>query len=111
MQCGRCGKEIPKGSGVIPHDHPTEIFCNECGTVLYKCPMCVHSTGCLINKYNGPLPKMVVKTIQQGPMVLQQQIINPDLINECCPQCVCGSAENCQIIGTCNNYKGYYEIN
>ena len=109
-KCGLCGREIPRGSGMIPHDHPCEIFCDECGTHrLYKCPTCVHAQKCGIQNYNGPKPKMVVHQVRQGPMVLEQQVINPELVEEICSTCVCGGMKNCQEIHTCGNYKGFFE--
>lgn len=110
MKCGRCGQEIPKGSGIIPHDHPTVVLCDNCGIgALYRCGTCVHEHECLINSYDGPMPKMVIQRVQQGPMVAQQQVINPDLVRELCPTCFCGSMENCQGTHTCDNYKGFYQ--
>ena len=57
------------------------------------------------------LPQMVMKTIQQGIMIVQQQVPNPKRIEKYCKVCNCWDDEygcfkqgNGRSIPTCRNY-------
>lgn len=103
--CELCNQPIPYHTGVYEND---VLVCNNCGTHLGKCATCQHGNQCLINSYTGPKPKIINQTFphpNNPQMIIQQQVINPELEQELCPQCACGSPSNCKEMRTCGNYK------
>ena len=104
QQCAICGNPIPNNQGIIPSETPM-LLCNNCGQHLYKCPTCKHNNTCLVNSYDGPLPRTIQQQIRQGPMIQIVETINPAIFDECCPKCPCESITNCKELHTCRNYK------
>lgn len=101
-RCSICKCEFETG-GVIPHE-TSYLLCNKCAQFLYTCDTCKHGADCALKCYNQP-DLFVIKTIQQGNMILQTQVINPEVIKRVCGNCVCESPVNCQSIHTCDKYE------
>lgn len=96
----KCGFDI---GGVIPHG-TSYLLCNGCARFLYTCYTCKHRTDCALKDYNQP-DLFVMKTIQQENMILQTQVINPEVIERICGNRICESPVNCQSIHTCDKYE------
>lgn len=88
--CAKCGRPIQREK-VLSNKG---IYCLNCTLLLGTCTGCQHSTSCAFQEDPTPIPKTVVKTFQQGPMTLQQEIANPDRILETCAKnCKCYNEE------------------
>lgn len=71
-----------------------------------KCSTC-SATICQLEKDNT-LPHIVTKVVRQGPMTMQTQVLNPQLVDKYCRAgCLCFDGNNCvrQTIQSCQNYK------
>jgi hypothetical protein len=104
--CKICGRPILSGA---TYDMNTlETFCAECSSKYGTCALCAKAQYCAFQEDPNPLPKQVLKTFQKGPMVVQQQIPNPDRIAATCAQsCSCYSQElGClRQYGNCNKFE------
>jgi len=95
MRCEICGTEI-----LVPYiDISTEgeyhVLCNTCASERSTCRYCKKNTECAFENDPSPLPKVVMKTMQQGNSYIQTQVINPDRIRETCEKkCSCFDAKN-----------------
>ena len=91
--CPLCGQPITSG-GVYLNEYPYLFLCNDCGVRFWTCISCKHGKTCALQENPHNLPPVVLKTFQQGNMVIQQQVINPDLVNETCRAgCRCWNEE------------------
>lgn len=71
------------------------LLCMNCATQRNTCLFCKNNTECAFETDPSPLPKVIMKTIQQSNMVMQQQVLNPDRIEITCKKnCKCFDAEN-----------------
>ena len=110
--CEFCGRKVPS--------REMTIFSEE-GTIRYACPACAEHSGhctlcaqreCSFESDPSPLPKIVQKRIQQGPMTSITQIKNPDRIAVTCAKgcpCYCAEDNACnRESNTCGNYYPLY---
>lgn len=69
---------------------------------------CITCSTCVCNlDKDTTMPRIVMKTVQHGNMVMQTQVINPDLVNKYCKSgCVCWNGTNClrQTVQSCDKY-------
>ncbi len=59
------------------------FICQDCFKSFSTCRMCASGSYCAFES-DRTLPKMVMKTIQQGPMTMQTQARNPELVDKTC---------------------------
>ena len=104
--CAICGgaPEVPvfSGDGTF-----IKYLCNQCSRIPKQCGLCTYGQTCPFETDPSPLPKVVLKTIQQGNMTAQMQIPNPSRIEVTCrTQCSCFSeSQGClKQNGICGNY-------
>ena len=107
--CPICGQPIQQG-GIFLHEAPYLLLCNNCGPQFWTCFSCAFNEKCEFQANPNNLPPVVMKTIQRGNMVVQQQVINPDLINETCKAgCRCWNVETetClkQVLNSCDQHE------
>ena len=115
MKCAYCGGPI--GHGIIPHDTPENILCDNCGMYLYTCKTCGNYDCGVERALNGgscPFPPVVQMETQMGGMFMSSPQINPRLVDVYCHDCKCREDKRCVAHTTyaCNNYKlkvNYYE--
>ena len=103
LQCSYCGSPNPP----VVNQEGTEFYCVRCFNLFGTCAMCVHAEICPFETDPSPLPKVVVVQEQRGNMRIQQQIMNPERVNETCRKsCPCFSEEFACLKqnGTCSNY-------
>ena len=105
LTCGFCGTSILPARSVILLTEPPQIICWNCERQLGRCTACSYMASCGVRNYKGPLPLHVMQTFQNGNMTVQQQVINPQIINSICPSCGCGNIENCRTGEGCEKYK------
>lgn len=106
--CAYCGRIILPHHGVyIPEI--SNYVCEKCGEYMYTCATCKHhqkAPQCLISKYHGPLDALIEETIQINQfMQATTTQINPQVIEQVCPDCKCGSPWNCQRNHKCDNWE------
>lgn len=108
MNCNYCGRENPQLIFTVFNDNAPTAMCPNCAQVIGTCGLCTNSVKCEFESNPSPLPKMVMKTVQQGNMIMQTTIPNPDRIKALCPSCACYSEDPficCRhVAGTCKNY-------
>lgn len=105
--CSLCGGPMLKGVIVARSNH---IICDNCLQASSTCNACSHAVKCDFEENPSTLPKVVMKTVRQGPAVMQTQVRNPDRIAETCAKgCGCYDPEikecNRQNGGSCGNHK------
>lgn len=105
--CEICGKLTLDTIIDVSIEGEFHFLCADCASARNTCRFCFHNILCSFENDPSPLPKMVIKTINQGNMLMQTQVPNPDRIRETCQKnCKCFDAE----IGCLrqNNYCGQH---
>jgi hypothetical protein len=88
-QCAICGGMIIKEGTYYIDDNVMHIVCPTCVNG-HPCTGCENFQTCrLMTDQSCPEPLYVMQTMQQGNMVVQQQVINPKRVQAICPQCKC----------------------
>ena len=92
-QCELCGH--PTLTPFYTRDGDNwHIFCQECIHKLNSCSFCKKVTECLFETDPSPIPKMIQRRIQQGPMVTVATVKNPERIRQTCMNgCPCYDSE------------------
>ena len=83
--CDICGSPILKGGNLYLEDSDAtlKIICGNCSQ-LPKCRLCTHINQCAFE------PPFVMQTIQQGNMIMQQQVRNQKRVELTCGKgCPC----------------------
>ena len=62
-------------------------YCARCAELLKTCQAC--SAPCEFATNPDPMPKVVMKTVRQGNMVMQTQVKNEERVQKFCPSCCC----------------------
>lgn len=106
--CPICGRLMLKHTGVYLSD--CEIYvCASCGEDPYTCTLCRHRKqgppACIAAQYGGPFDVIETVTFRKDNAYVQTQRINPTVIAQVCPNCTCGSPDNCQNLHTCKNWE------
>ena len=89
--CVICGKPMTNMNcvrDVLP-DGDYRLIHYACAKKLNTCSTCVHGQICEFNTNPDPMPKVVVETVRQGNMVIQQQVRNPSRVEKFCAACPC----------------------
>ena len=114
--CDICKTEnIPMKYAILEFDETGEHYlrtvCSRCNSLRGTCGRCAYGDDCAFFQEEDGLPQMVMKTIQQGIMIVQQQVPNPERIEKYCKVCNCWDDEygcfkqgNRHSIPTCRNY-------
>ena len=106
MTCNYCGRQP---ASIINQDGTGA--CLNCAQAFNTCNLCTHSLKCRFETDPSPLPMQIQRTIQQGNMIVQTIVPNPERIKLCCPGCPCYSEDPfiCKraVAGTCGNYSEY----
>lgn len=105
--CEVCGKTILTATIDVSIEGELHFLCANCAQERNTCRFCSHNILCSFENDPSPLPKMVLKTINQDNMVMQAQVMNPDRIRETCQKnCKCFDVENGCLRQ--NNYCGQH---
>lgn len=94
------------GAGILDPviDEEQRIFCGQCAGSV--CRSCSGSRKCEFNENPDPTPRVIMQTQQQGNMVMQTQVRNPERERKFCYICGCWNGEHCQReFGSCKNWK------
>ena len=86
--CGLCGKALLRDQLVWDNELATTI-CKEHAPLLRTCFSCRNLAQCLYETDPSPLPKVILRTIQQGNMQVQTQTRNPEREEITCKKCPC----------------------
>ena len=106
--CDICGQDAyPHNSILTKSDNGqyiiAHIACYEQN--INKCVTCANPCAA---KTDNTIPQYITKVIRQGPMIVQAQVLNPQIVDKyCAVNCQCWDGNNCmrQTIQTCQNYK------
>ncbi len=104
--CSRCGRQGP-AQAFLWVDGKNELLCEQCYSVLDTCQSCGAAQSCAFETDPSSLPKVVMRQVRQGNMVMQTQVRNPDREEITCKKgCKCYNEEfGCQRqVGCCANY-------
>ena len=90
-KCDICGSLMLKNGSVIDitNENSTLIYCNRCLQLMRTCQLCSNFNRCEFETNPSPLPKVVMKTVQQGNMTMQTQVKNEERIKLLCINCPC----------------------
>ena len=95
--CQICGKDVDKDA-VFLNEAPHYTLCPECAKAFWTCSTCSYGKNCKLQENPDHIPQVVNQVVRQGGMVIQQQVVNPELIKRTCQAgCRCYHAES----GTC----------
>ena len=91
--CEICGHPmLTEGSFIEQDDNGVwHQYCSNCAKLLQTCQTC--SNPCEFESNPDPMPKVVIKTVRQGNMQMQTQVMNPERIQKFCPSCNCYDEE------------------
>lgn len=90
-KCKKCG--IPLLNPLILEiegDEDYALVCQNCYRTLGSCHSCMHSETCGVMTDSSE-PPYVMMTKQQGPMMMQVQVKNPNLVEKHCTICKCAA--------------------
>lgn len=110
-ECAYCGQLFMRPGYLEQLEDGSFIeFCHSCQEKFGTCAMCSHLSKCQLadERVRPDLPVMVIKTIQQGNMRMQTQIVNPARIDAICKaECECWDGEGCarRDFGCCAKYN------
>ena len=91
--CDVCGKPVIKPI-LTPDGTSWKKLCGDCAEQLNTCGFCRMADTCSFESDPSPLPKMVQRRIQQGPMTSITTVQNPDRVAITCAKgCACYDAE------------------
>jgi len=107
--CQVCGKDVDKDA-VFQNDPPYYTLCPQCAQAFWTCSTCSHVKNCKLQENPDHIPQVVNQVVRQGGMVIQQQVVNPELIKRTCQAgCHCYHAESqtCfkQNLGICPQHE------
>ena len=107
--CEICKAHLPKEAVCWEKGtNSYHIVCSQCSSTMGKCNNCANSSICRFQQDNTiAAPLYVTQTIQQGPMITQQQVKNPARIQQTCINCPCYISDECQRSnnGSCEKYS------
>ena len=106
IPCDYCGNPA---STVV--DSEGNCSCVACYQKFYTCAMCENGHSCPFETDPSPIPKVVMRQVRQGNMVMQTQVKNPERVKMFCFPCPCFDQDDlfcCAEEHWCHNYK---EIN
>jgi hypothetical protein len=106
-RCAECGKIT-----LSPIFENEQTFCSQCAEAITTCFGCSLASNCAFETDPSPIPKVVVKTVRQGPMVTQTQVRNPDRIAITCKlNCHCWNGEYCgREDNWCSKYSSRHPV-
>lgn len=90
---------------IINNDDDIITVCQEHHDVYYSCQTCENLNKCEF-KQDQSEPPYIMQQVRQGPMVIQQQVKNPTLVQRHCPKCCCSSKIDGQVVCVKEN-QGY----
>lgn len=91
-KCSKCGVTIIRNSEIFYCGEHT--LCLRCQSQHGYCETCRNASTCSFETDPSPIPKVITQQIQQGPMIIQQQIRNPERIKiTCANNCKCYDSE------------------
>lgn len=87
--CNICG-QLMITPGFVEHTSEGVIhYCEQCHQALNTCQLCPNVRKCEFHTNPDPMPKVVMKTVRQGNMVMQTQVKNEERVQKFCPSCCC----------------------
>ena len=96
-RCEICGRVLDKEHSILQFKDNTYVrtVCEKCNLLAKTCQLCKHVGKCFFETDPSPIPKIIEKRIQQGPMITVMQIRNPERVDYCCKEkkCSCFSEE------------------
>lgn len=105
-ECGICHTPIIGTKYIEKINDKFHILCSKCNAKMNTCELCDKGQECLFITDPSTLPKVVMKTVRQGNMVMQTQIRNPEREQIICPKCKCWINDECQKeCGRCINFQ------
>lgn len=68
--------------------------CGNCSKAIGTCQACPRIRECEFETNPDPMPKVVMKTVQQGNMTMQTQARNEERVKKFCHSCECWMADD-----------------
>lgn len=95
VKCDVCGRPTLIEHTII---HTAEddyyLMCGECHMMTKSCAICQKYNVCEFEtNTENTMPKTVMKTVRQGTMVIQSEVINEERVKALCHNCECWDAE------------------
>ena len=110
-KCDMCGQPIvsPTGTLVVEIDNGYHVLCQSCAPHYHTCNTCIVGDKCTFQDMSlyPSISPIIMKTQQQGMMVVQTQVKNPEREKVTCHNCGCWNEENgCmrEVLGCCSSY-------
>lgn len=113
IRCDICGHLMGTTPILETIDNTTYQSCPACNKAFGTCPTCDQARICPFETDPSPIPKVVQRKVQQGPMIAVTDVRNPERIRITCEKnCKCYDASfGClkQTIQTCKNFSCSYK--
>ena len=90
IPCDICGNPL-LGSTYVEYNGDGELrqYCERCHQAFHTCQLCSDFRKCEFMTNPDPMPQVVMKTVQQGNMVVQTQAKNEERVQKFCLSCGC----------------------
>lgn len=83
--CDFCGNVA--SPPIIDYD---KILCSNCNSLSGTCAACKKNDYCAFEEDPDPMPRVISREIQRGPIITVAQVPNPERIEKFCkPTCPC----------------------
>ena len=98
IRCEICQSLMTTKGSFLEQDNEDNwhMYCGRCKTLLSTCQTCKKVAVCPFETDPNPMPKVVMKTVQNGNMIMQTQVRNEERIKLFCLSCDCWDSEENQ---------------
>ena len=97
INCDMCGNPIIGTETIFLNTQDQSqkrIYCEQCSSLVGKCPTCRFQRVCDFETNPSPLPKTIQQQIRQGNAVMMTEIRNPERVAATCEKnCSCFDKE------------------
>lgn len=110
--CDICGRAMIKPD-YFEYDCEGNLhqYCERCHQMYHTCQLCPNCQKCEFETNPDPMPKFIMKTTQQGNMIMQAQVRNEERVKKFCHSCVCWLADGVDACGKTFNVGCYKQPN
>jgi len=102
-RCDMCGLLTMQGI-LTETEEGWLLICENCYSSFGTCVTCTQACG--VQNDTSGISKSILQQMQQGNMIIQTTVMNPELVNKYCPSCRCYIDNQChRQYQNCKNYN------
>ena len=106
--CDICGNPL-LGPTYVEDDGDEKLlrYCERCHQAFQTCQLCSKMQECEFETNPDPMPKIVMKAVRQGNMMMQTQVKNEERVQKFCHSCHCWLGDGIDACGKEFNVSCY----